>query len=178
MFKNCKTKQPQDLKYELAYYKAFIADWKAKKDLLSEEYDRVKAVLAAFGSTDFENSSWTRVWKNNRPSKSAVEIADAIMFMVHAEPYLSLRQQQVELNIEKNEDPNVWAKIRQSLLHTYESLQAISPRDTENLIDNLASLSYMTVVTGSHQDLEIFFCPPRTANSKRKRKQVMRLKIC
>ena len=172
MFRNKIQKPPQDLDYELAFYNAFIEDWKVKKDLLAEEFDRVKAFLAPFASTDFEDSSRTLVWRNNRPSKSALEIADAVMFMVHAEPYLLLRKQQVELNIQKNEDPKVWANIRQKLLHTYETLQSIAPRDTEILIDNLASLSYMTVVTGSHQDLEIFLGPSKNAVAKRKRKQV------
>ena len=157
MFRYKSKKTPQDLAFESAFYDTFISDWKSKKQMLIEEFDRVKAMINSFGAPDFQDTTWTLAWKNHRPNKSALEIGDAIMFLVHAEPYLLLRKQQVELNIQKNEEPATWNQLHQKLLETYETLQAISDENTQSLIDALASNSFLTITRGSQKDFELFF---------------------
>ena len=178
MFRYKTKKTDRELAYDAAFYDTFISDWKTKKEMLVEEFDRVKAMINSFGAADFKDTAWTLAWKNHRPNKSALEIGDAIMFLVHAEPYLQLRKQQVELNIQKNEDPSTWANLHQKLLETYEALQAISDENTQSLIDALASSTFLTIARGSHKDFELFFGSSysRSPNyAKRKRSSVSRI---
>ena len=141
-----------DLKqYELAYYEAFMADWKIKRQQLIDEFERVNAAL---NLKDFDHPNWHNVWFNNRPKIAAVDIMNAILFMTRAESYLNLRKEQAERAADNCKDAIKWALLSQKTQHAYEELQAASAKDAQILVDCLSTLTFMQTTRGEFSTFE------------------------
>ena len=138
--------------YEKTYYQTFLVDWDKRKESLIEEFERVNSALLI---ADFQHPNWHNVWFNNRPKNTAVDIANAIMFMTRAGFYLQLRLEQVNLRIENCKDVEKWADLSQRIHVAFESMQAASNRDARILVETLGRFGYMSISRGEFSRFEV-----------------------
>lgn len=138
--------------FEKTYYQTFMSDWEKRKELLIEEFERVHSALMI---ADFQHPNWHNVWYNNRPKNTAVDIANAIMFMTRAGFYLQLRMDQVDLRIAGCKDAEKWVAIGQKIHAAFESMQAASSRDARLLVETLGRFGYMPTSRGEFSRFEV-----------------------